>query len=91
MSEDVKKEELPFTTEDRATDEGYEYTTLLNKEGEALFSVSRGYSEYQLKEIFALCDGHFQQGVRMGVQRMQADLKRILGVAEEAPAESPVE
>lgn len=58
---------------------------IVSPEGAVVMTLSESFSEKQCLEVYKIAEQSLNQGVSYGVQRVQADLKRILGIVDSTP------
>ena len=87
MSEDTK-EEVKLEIEDRELEDGKKVRVLKTADGKDLLGVSESFTDEQITEVYNLVNAFFNDGIKVGIARMQGDLQRVLGLVKpEAPAE----
>ena len=80
MTEEVKKEYTINLSEDGQT------KTLVNQEGAELFTLSASFTDEQIGEVYSVVDQFFATGIKYGIGQLQSDLRRLMGVAVNEPA-----
>ena len=54
--------------------------------GNVLFTVSEGFDDSQVQEVFNLANKFFNDGLRFGIGQTQANIRQAMGINEAPPA-----
>lgn len=68
--------------EQEVDEQGNLVKSVKRSDGNTIFSVSASFTEEQVREVIELVEAAFNSGMQFGISRVQADLKRVIGIRE---------